>query len=286
MSDRNTVSNAYTPNNLPQLLSLLNREKNAALFAGGSYILSNQNIKSIRLPQTVVSIGNIDELKRFGRTDRYIEIGSCVSLRQIMETGRHILPHILYKTLNTIATPPVRNLATLGGNICAPDRRLDCFPVLQLLNANVELRRAGNSRWIGFNRFTDENGNLLLKQGEVLTRVRIPFETWDIQEYIKIGKHTVSEQNTLSFCCLGRTQKGVINDLRFVFGLLGVDFIRDRELEAELIGKRLPFSEKERNSILGLFNGTLKRQGGKLTSFQKSRAFHIMKRFLLELTGE
>jgi CO/xanthine dehydrogenase FAD-binding subunit len=214
-----------------------------------------------------------------------VEIAAGVPVAHILSTGKYILPSVLLQALANLGTPLVRNIATLGGNICVRERRLDSFPVLQLLNVLLELRRSGGLRWIPISKLVDERGDLQFKPGEVLTRIRIPFDSWDIQEYTKIERNSFVDGKSLSYCCVMRTQRSLIQDFKFAYGYLGSHIIRDRNLEAELTGKNLPISKKERTIILDLLSETLEQYTGQLTEFQKSRALHIMHRFLSRLSG-
>jgi CO/xanthine dehydrogenase FAD-binding subunit len=163
---------------------------------------------------------------------------------------------------------------------------MDPFAVLQLLNVTVELRSSEGSRWLPLKKAVDENGTLLIHPGEVLTRIRIPFETWDIQEYVKVGRNSLEDEQHLSFCSLIKTQKEVINEFKFAFSVLGTVPIRDWSIEAELIGKRIPLTEKNYKLIMDLCDKLLENHREQMSGFQRDRARHIMKHFLLGLSSE
>ena len=280
MIGKSSSTHAYTPQNISQLLAMMKKEPAARLFAGGTYMVSRQRGKYLDLPKTLISLKNIEELKRIGRTDRFVEIGSCVSINQIITTGKNILPAVLINALKQIGLPLVRNLATIGGNICIPERRLDSFPVLQLLNATVEIRKAGNARWVTLTRLIDENGALLLDSGEVLTRIRIPFESWNVGEYMKLCRNPFDDENSLSFCALVKLQKNIITEFKFGYGLIGAHILRNRDLDAELAGKKVPLSAKEEKYIFDLLQKTLKKEKYALSEYRISEAVHLMKRFI------
>ena len=180
MSDNIETLNIFTPRTLADLLSLKRRKPEVTLFAGGTYILHNSSDKYPPLPSTVASIRHLEELKRIHRTERYIELGSCVTLAEILRIGGRTIPPILAHAIRAVASPPVRSLATLGGNICARDKRLSLFPVLLVLDARLELREHGGSRWVPIARMAESDGELIISSTEVLTRVRIPLSEWNL----------------------------------------------------------------------------------------------------------
>lgn len=284
MKEKSRAPHAYVPSTLGQVLSLLKREPKALLLAGGTYILTRLNNRFSSLPGPIIYLGNVEELTNIGRTDQFLEIGACVSIRHTLELGKNLLPGILNRALERLATPLIKNRATIGGNICVTDKRMDSYPVLQLLNVMVELRSSNSSRWIPINKLIDERGEVAMNEGELLTRLRIPIEQWDIQEYRKIGSLYESGGNQLSFCALARTQKGVINEFTFAFGAIGPAVLRDRIIEAELSGKKLPLSERERKYILDLLKKAVDKHSGQVNEFQRTRIQQIMRRFLLKLT--
>ena len=286
MKEKSSAPHAYVPETLGQTLSLLKREPEALLLAGGTYILTRDKGKNTPLPGTIISLGNVEELQRIGRTDQFLEIGACVPISHILTLGKNILPRILNRALEQLATPIIKNRATLGGNICISEQRMDAYPVLQLLNAMIELKNSSSSRWLPINKLIDEKGTILFKEGELLTRMRIPFEQWDIQEYRKIGSVRNRDGTQLSFCALARTQKEVINDFTFAFGSIGPTPLRDRIIEAELSGKKLPLSDREQKYILSLLQKTVEKRPGQITEFQKTRIQQLMKHFLMRLSVE
>ena len=253
------TSQIYTPRSIGSMLERLKGNPGSLVFAGGTYIMTKHKSKYPGLAKNIIHISDIEELTRINRTERYIEIGACASINSILNIGSNVLPEVLYHALRHIATPTIRNLATLGGNICAPDRRLSSFPVLVLLDTRIELRRAGASRWIPINKFIGPEGNLTLQSGEVVTRIRIPLASWNLQVYRRPTPRPITADNNISFCGLADIQKGLVSDIRFAIGSMGKSLIRYREIEAELVGKKLPLSPRTATALIERFEQNLER---------------------------
>jgi CO/xanthine dehydrogenase FAD-binding subunit len=227
-------------------MAILHDHPEATRFAGGTYLMSKQRgARMPRLAATIVSLARMEEMKRIARSERYIDIGATASIASVLQIGSNIVPEILATALRSIGYRPIRNQATLGGNICVPEARLTAFPVLLLLDAQVELRRENRSKWISLSRFIHADGTLNLEADEICTRIRIPRGEWNIQIYRNSQVGTIPTNWGLSFCGIADTRKGVLTDFRFAFGSMGKTLIRDREIEAELISRKLPLGNRE-----------------------------------------
>jgi CO/xanthine dehydrogenase FAD-binding subunit len=238
MADR--LNQVFFPNTLGELFTAWTRFPEAVPFAGGTNIIRNQG-GGLILPQTILSLGEIAELKRISRTERYLDIGAMVKLWDIVRLGK-IVPEALTRSLEGIAGPQLRGLATIGGNICVPESRLDCTAALIALDAIYELRSAQNTRWISASRFSSLPDSLALNPQELLTRIRIPLDQWDFTAYRKFGNRDSGiEGGVLVF--IMRNQKNILSDFRIVYA--GDCTLRDKNSESFLIGKQLPLNRRD-----------------------------------------
>jgi CO/xanthine dehydrogenase FAD-binding subunit len=235
----------FFPRSFPELFNAWTRFPDAVPFAGGTEIIRNQRTTSLSLPRTILFLNDLDELKRMSRTERYLEIGAMVKLRDIIRLGK-IVPEALTRSLEGIAGPQLRGLATIGGNICASGREdsrwLDGTAPLIALDAIYELRGAQSARWISAARFSSIAGPLALKSQEILTRIRIPLDQWDSTVYRKFGNPDGGLEGGV-LILLMKNRKNILTDFRVVFA--GQYIIRDKNSEASLVGKQLPLSRRE-----------------------------------------
>ena len=286
MALEHSPSQIFSPQSTVSLLSTLKRTPQTVPFAGGTYILGKNKKKYPSLPASIIYLKGIDELCRIHRTERYIEVGACASIGKILNIGSKVLPPILYRALKSIGTPALRNLATLGGNLCAPEQRLTAFPVLLLLDARIELRKAGASRWIGINRFVGPDGSLAIESGEILSRIRIPLKDWNVQVFKRLSSGVSHTEHSLSFCGLAENSKSVLIDFRFAFATMGKTIFRSREIEAELASRKLPLSPKDRTSVVEAFGDIIETMTLTLSRYQRRMAFNLFRWFLSQLDLE
>lgn len=168
--------------------------------------------------------------------EHFIEFGSGVTLNQILNLGRKRIPSVLYDAAETVAYPFVRNIATIGGNICASGIRHTLYAPLLALDAQLELQNPSNSSFIPIMKFYSVPDNC------IISRIRIPSEEWDIALFRRTGPENIISDGSASFTFLANTHKGILSDLRIAF--CGLASIRSRELENNLIGTKLPLSDK------------------------------------------
>ncbi|MBR7064925.1 MAG: FAD binding domain-containing protein, partial [Treponema sp.] len=88
----------------------------------------------------IISLRGIAELSSIGKHERYIDFGAGVTLSEIINLERSKTPAILTEATESIANPSIRNLATIGGNICQGNKTQTLFAPLLALDARLEFR--------------------------------------------------------------------------------------------------------------------------------------------------
>jgi CO/xanthine dehydrogenase FAD-binding subunit len=233
--------NLFRPANLQELFNDWDRCPDAVPFAGGTQILRFQGNRVAEFPRNILSLERLEELHRVTRTERYLEIGAMVTLNEIIQLGK-IVPEVFTRCLEGIGGSQIRNLATIGGNLCNGSRRLDASAPMIALDAHYELRTAASARWIAASQFSAFPGPLPLNPKELFTRIRIPLEQWDYSLYKKF-KPLPSEEEGSGMVFIIRNQNNVLTNLRIVF--VGDLVLEDTNAKTLLIGKRLPLDRKD-----------------------------------------
>ncbi len=86
--------------------------------AGGTELQAGIN-QGVYRPALVVDISGIKELKRIEQTNNCLRIGAGAGLIQVAKHEQvNALFPVLAQVIGAIATPQVRNMATVGGNLC------------------------------------------------------------------------------------------------------------------------------------------------------------------------
>jgi CO/xanthine dehydrogenase FAD-binding subunit len=241
----------FYPVTLQELFVTWTHFPGAVLCAGASALsFHRENGWRISIPTRIISLNEIDELKRFSRTERYLEIGAMVHLGEIVNMGK-IVPDVFTRALDSVGGPQLRNLAAIGGHICCPLKQLDAIAPLIALDARYELRTASSSRWIPASRFSSIPGPPPVNAQELLTRIRIPLDPWNYSAYKKFTDPYTGDDTAGSMVFLVRVQKNILTDIRVVYA--GRMVIRDRNSEAILAGKQLPLTDRDLTHFMGLW---------------------------------
>jgi len=235
----------FAPIHLNELLSTYHSHPEALLMAGGIELMRKGDASP--KPKTIIDLTAAEELKQISRTERHMDIGPTLPFSHILSIGRHVIPRILHDALDSLSAPAIRNMATLGGNICQASPHSDSLTALVALEAQLELRSMTSTRWISVSKFIPAQSQTDLRRAEILTRIRIPLESWPVQVFRTSGGDPY--QSLIVFCGLANILKGVIQDIRFSIGSINPMVVRDRKLETPLIGHKLPLQDREINMV-------------------------------------
>ncbi|MBB6480602.1 FAD binding domain-containing protein [Spirochaeta isovalerica] len=280
----------YSPTTLQDLLKIYSLNPDSLIYAGGTGLQFGSTGDNFQIRGSVINIAGVEELKKINRTDRYLELGASVPVSRVIDLGKSIVPEALYAALKQMGPPQIRNMATMGGNICRQANTMDIFPVLHLHDSQVELRKfrenrsprrflkGVGSRWIPVSRLLDNEGKITMDKGEILTRIRIPSENWSFQSYRKID----GPGAPLIFTALANMDKHIVTDIRLSFSTVREKLIRNRDIEAEMIGHRVPFSKRDLALLKGKLENYFKGTGE--SSFTTARASALTIQFLEKIS--
>lgn len=274
----------FIPKTLNDALNILRRRPECIVSAGATHL----SLQKDPLPEDrdIVSLAYVEELSRVFRSDRYVDIGAMVSLEKMYDLSTHVVPRGVRQTVKDIGTPQVRSLATLGGNICAGAHHLGLLPILILNDSKIELRRSGASRWIPAGRLLDQDGSPALQPGEIVTRIRIPLDRWNIQETRRLELGRGFGGKDFSFCALGAVHQNSIEDLRISICLGGARILQSRTSDAELVGKKLPLSTRDVSQYTATLLTALELPQEYKTSFLEHRIRNLAAAFLFSLNRD
>ena len=214
------------------------------------YIKTTPNLKITgsctqikELPKNLISVHGLKELSEIKRKENYIETGAAVTLGKLILQGKSKLPSFFSQALTSIGTPQIRNIATIGGNICASPVRGTLYAPLLALDARLVLQNENETKVIPISKLSSINSD-----SYILTKIRIPTDEWAIEEFHRLGEsHRLTEQS-YSYVFLANVENDVLTRIRLAFSGLGS--ARFTNLENKIIGTRLPLTEKIITNLL------------------------------------
>lgn len=243
------ASDVHFPADTAAALTLLETLLGALVFAGGTSILKEKADRVVELPPAVLCIHRIQELRRIARTEGALELGACVTLTELCPEGGLGLPDPLPALVETIGTRPLRNQATLGGNLATRDRFMTLWPLLSCLDAMAELRDSRGSRWVKVSRLVDADDRPAFPARALLCRVRIPLESPGFRLLSRSGTPYYTARDTTNFACTANVATGTLSAFKLI--LAGERCFRSRDTETALSGRKLPLSVKDADAFTG-----------------------------------
>src|ERR1700686_1353942 len=111
------------PRTLEEAARILDGERaNAMPLAGGTDLLPNMKRRQ-QVPRTLLSLRGIEGLHQVQASDSRFRLGACITLSEIAGDARFRNgATALAQAAAQVATPHIRNMATLGGNLCLDTR--------------------------------------------------------------------------------------------------------------------------------------------------------------------
>lgn len=164
----------HQPRSLDETIALLGRYgDDAALLAGGTALLIDMR-HGERAPDHVISLWDVPGLAGF-RSNAGFHIGALTTISNLADFGvNHPALIALVEAARVFGGWQVRNMCTVGGNICKASPGADMVPPLLCVDAELQLsgpEGERKARLDGFLVGPDQTG---LRRAEVLTEVIVP----------------------------------------------------------------------------------------------------------------
>jgi len=230
------------PQSIQEACALLERHgEEAKLIAGGTALLIWMRMKLLN-PRVVVSLAKIPNFD-FIRFDpkNGLTIGAGARHRDI-ELHPDVRKHypLLHETFRKVAQPRIRNMATLGGNLCQGDPLTDPGASLIALDADVTLTSAKGERRLPVDEFFVDYYETALQSGEILTEIRVPASIDGLKwAHIKFTPRSEEDFATVGVALTLRQRDGTCEDLRLGLNSVGPKIFRARRAEEVARGQRI-----------------------------------------------
>jgi carbon-monoxide dehydrogenase medium subunit len=214
----------------------------AKIMAGGVSLLTLMKQKLVQ-PKYVVSLASIPNLDYINLDNGGLMIGGLTPHRAIEKSASLAKKWpILTEMAGNIGSVQVRNLGTIGGNLCHAEPASDPPAVLVGLNAAVKLVSAGGERVVPVEEFLVDFYETAINPDEILTEIQIPEQAAGSRSaYIKFNPRSAMDLPVVvvsAFVTPGG-KKGTVKDVRIGLGAVSPRAIRARRSEEVLKSKGL-----------------------------------------------
>jgi xanthine dehydrogenase small subunit len=202
----------------------------ANVVAGGTDLVLTQT-QNLRRFDTLIDVSETKELNEITISDDAIEIGAAVPIAKAFNVLSEEFSDFA-ELLSRFGSLPIRNQATLGGNLGNASPIADLPPALIALNAQIHLRSESNTRTMSIEHFYKGYRKTMLATGEIIEKIVIPRKhrngIFRIYKITKRWEDDISAVCGAFYFCL---DKEVVSEVRIAFG--GMADIPKRALHLE-----------------------------------------------------
>jgi len=251
----------------------------AMLLAGGTDLLPNMKRRQ-QTPRTVIGLRNVAELRASRSENGGLVLGAALTLTQCVRDPRvKALYPGLWQAAAQVATPHLRNMGTLGGNLCLDTRcnyydqseewrsaidycmkkdgaicwvatsspkclavsSTDTAPALMALGASVRLVSESGERTVRVADLYASDGihYLTRKREEILADVFLPAASGWRSTYWKLRRRGSFDFPVLSVAAAARFSGSNVEEARIVLGSVASRPLEAPKAAAALAGKKL-----------------------------------------------
>jgi CO/xanthine dehydrogenase FAD-binding subunit len=210
-----------------------------AVLAGGTDLLI-QLRKQHEAPVRVVDISRIAQLTGISTQNDQISIGPLTTIAELASSPLILreIP-VLAKAAASVGSPQIRNLATVGGNLCHASPCADTVPALVAYDARLQLQSKRSSRWIDVKDFFLGPYRAAIDPDEILVNIKIPRPSPNVQMmFYKLGRRKALTVARLNLVMGLQMDKGVIRNAIISPGSIMPTPGRLHNLEQKMIGKK------------------------------------------------
>lgn len=287
----------YRPLKLRQILELKSRYPHAKLVVGNTEVGIETRLKKVEYP-VIISVAHIPELNQVNINDEGLEIGASVKLSELVKELAKVSSErdpyeissfrALIRQIKWFAGTQIRNVASIGGNICTASPISDLNPLwmaagakFRIIDCKSNIRTCPAENFFLGYRKVDLTGN------EILHSVLLP---WNHKfEFVKEFKQAHRRDDDIAIVNAGmrsmlveRNKKWVVSDASIVYGGVAPISLSANKTKEFLIGKE--WNEKLLHDTLKVLEKDimLKEDApGGMVEFRKSLILSFFFKFFL-----
>jgi len=281
----------FAPVTLAAMSGLRQKWPTATILSSGTD-LGVQFNKGLRPLGDLISLHLLADLYKFKVTSDHMEIGARVTLEELRQLCLPYVPEFS-DLLNVFASPQIKHIATLAGNIANASPIGDTLPFLLVSDATVNLRQKGQQRTIPLKDFFIGYRKTALFSGEFIESVQILLpKAGEVLRLYKACTRKDLDISAVSAAFLLSFKENVsgagpqINKVRLALGGVAAVPLRLLQVEEWLTGK--PWTDAVQRAALEQIQVAIH----PLTDVRGSGAYrrllvtHFFRQFCLEVTRQ
>ena len=235
----------FQPSSLTELLTLLEKfGGEGKIIAGGTELVVQLKTREVPPLKYIFDIENISELDYIRDEGETLRIGPIVKHRTLKASPViREKAFILAEAVHSLATPQIRNMGTIGGNLCSASPAADTAPPLMALGAKLKIQNTKGERIVSIEDFFASVKRTALEKSELLTEIIVPIEPNGYGgAFMKVGRRLGHDISLANVAVMVRLKKDLVDDVRIALGSVAPTPVRAIKTEAFLKGKE--YTEK------------------------------------------
>ena len=221
----------HYPDTLQEALRKIKEYPEATIYAGGTDLMVAK-----KFAHHIIFINHIPELKEIAKRDAYLYLGVCNTFSDLINMQQ--IPHIMKKVFSNVASPAIRNMGTIGGNLCNASPVGDSLPMWYGMNAEIELtgldeKAREYKRQIPISQFIRGIRKIDRRPGELVTGILIPEKALRKETFFyaeKVGARRSEAISKISIFGLAQIDAHRLTRVDVAFGAVGITVIYKPEL--------------------------------------------------------
>ncbi len=213
----------------------------ARVIAGGTDLLLEMERRQRPGVDTLIDITGIPGLAGIDLRDDRIHIGALTTHNQVVASDlawERLTP--LAQACHEVASPQLRNQATVVGNLVTASPANDTITPLRALGTTVHVESTDGARSIELSDLHTGVRETTLRPGELVTGLTVdPLSSNQRAVYVKAGLRAAQAISVVHLAILLEFMRDEITDARILLGSVAPTIVDSPEAEAMLVGSRL-----------------------------------------------
>lgn len=276
------MSHALRPSTLTKACQA--KAHGAVPYAGGTDIMVRQrDMRRTGQGAPLLFLDAIPEMQGIQPGADGIRIGAMNTMADI--AAHQGLPPLLRLGCGSVGSPALRNVATIGGNICSASPAADSVAPLHALDALAEVSGPTGARRLPLEELLLGPGRTALGEDDVLTAVILPQRPLGHHFHRKVAPRLSNAITKVSLAAWALVEGGMVSSVRLAFGAVGPVVIRCRKAESLIKGAAVDALNGMQSDLLqAVLDGVAPIDDQRSSAeYRRQVAANLMKLFVLEL---
>jgi CO/xanthine dehydrogenase FAD-binding subunit len=236
--------------------------------------------------KNIVYLANLKELNYIHSNGKYIHIGSMTTLEQLLESP--LIPKLFKKVIFDIASPGIRHLATLAGNIANASPAGDTLVYLYAVSALIVLESIHEKRMVSISDVIVGPRKTIIEPNEIIKEILIPIEEHDKEVWVKVGTRKADAISKVSFVGIASFKENYISSFSIALGAVYKTVVCSFEINQKMIGIKISDIDQQIDQLILDYTPMILPITDQRSNdvYRKQVAINLIKDFLMSLRKE